>query len=57
MDATRHWTHLIGALILFLLGLLTGRVGGRGLRYGYVGITLIGLVIVVLMVLVATGKF
>lgn len=47
---------LIVVLIIFLLGGFSGRFGGYGYGFGHNGIGIIGALLIVLFVLVFTGR-
>jgi hypothetical protein len=49
-------TILIVVLIIFLLGGFSGRFGGYGYGFGHGGISVIGVLLIVLFVLVVTGR-
>jgi len=43
-------------LVIFLLGGFSGRFGGYGYGYGHGGISVIGVILIVLVVLLLTGR-
>jgi hypothetical protein len=49
-------TILIVVLIIFLLGGFSGRFGGYGYGFGHGGISVIGVLLIVLVALVVTGR-
>jgi hypothetical protein len=55
-DAMTFGTILIILVILYLMGGLSGRIGGYGYGMGHAGMGIGGLVLVVLLVLVLLGK-
>lgn len=49
-------TILIILLVLFLLGGVSGRIGGYGYGYGHRGIGVLGAVLIVILILVVLGR-
>ncbi len=49
-------TILIILLVLFLLGGVSGRIGGYGYSYGHRGIGVLGAVLIVILILVMLGR-
>ncbi len=47
---------LLIALIIFFLGGFSGRFGGYGYGFGHGGISVIGVLVVILLVMVLTGR-
>ena len=49
-------TILLIILVIFLLGGFSGRFGGYGYGFGHSGVGVIGMLVVILLVLVLTGR-
>ena len=49
-------TILLIVLVIFLLGGFSGRFGGYGYGFGHRGVGVIGVVLIICLVLVVTGR-
>ena len=49
-------TILLIVLVIFLLGGFSGRFGGYGYGFGHGGVGVIGVVLIICLVLVVTGR-
>ncbi len=49
-------TILVVVLILFLIGGFSGRMGGYGYGYGHAGVSTLGIILLIVVVLMALGR-